>query len=244
MWKEAMDQEFLALKKNDTWHLVPASQGQNLIDCKWVYKIKHKADGIVDRYKTILVLKGFKQWYGIDYEDTFSLVVKMATIKNILSIVVSRGWCLRQLDVQNTFLYGVLEEDVYMKQPPGYVDSWLPQHICKLDKALYGLKQAPWAWYSKLSTRLVQLGFVISKADMSLFIYNKNNIVLYLLLYVDDIVVTSSSANAVTPLLQDLRSNFAIKDLGDLHYFLGIQVIKKNDGIILSQEKYAVEILH
>jgi hypothetical protein len=98
-WKEAMDQEFLALKKNDTWHLVPASQGQNLIDCKWVYKIKHKADGIVDRYKTILVLKGFKQWYGIDYEDTFSLVVKMATIKNILSIVVSRGWCLRQLDV-------------------------------------------------------------------------------------------------------------------------------------------------
>jgi hypothetical protein len=131
-----------------------------------------------------------------------------------------------------------------MKQPPGYVDSWLPQHICKLDKALYGLKQAPWAWYSKLSTRLVQLGFVISKADMSLFIYNKNNIVLYLLLYVDDIVVTSSSTNAVTPLLQDLRSNFAIKGLGDLHYFLGIQVIKKNDGIILSQENYAVEILH
>jgi hypothetical protein len=208
-----------------------------------VYKIKHKEDGTIDRYKARLVAKGFKQWYGSDYEDTFSLVVKMATTKIILSIVISRGWCLRELDVQNAFLHGVMEEDVYMKQSPGYVDSQLPQHVCKLDKALYGLKHAPRAWYNRLSTRLVQLGFIISKADMSLFVYNKNDTVLYLLVYVDDIVVTSSP-NAVTTLLQDLMSDFALKDLGDLHYFLGIQVTKQSDGILLSQEKYAAEVLH
>jgi hypothetical protein len=105
-----------------------------LIDCKWVYKIKHKADGTVDRYMARLAAKGFKQRYGIDYDDTFSLVVKMLTIRTILFIAVSRGWCLRQLDVQIAFLHGVLEEDVYMKQPPRYVDSQLPQHVCKLIK--------------------------------------------------------------------------------------------------------------
>lgn len=139
-WKEAMDSEYHALIKNKTWHPIPAKEGRNVIDCKWVYKIKRKADGSLDRYKAGLMAKGFKQRYGIDYEDTFSLVVKAATIRVVLSIAVSRGWCLRQLDIQNAFRHGILEEEVYMKQPPGYEDKSRPDHVLKLDKALYGLK--------------------------------------------------------------------------------------------------------
>jgi hypothetical protein len=173
----------------------------------------------------------------------FSPVVKMATIHVILSIVVPRKWCLSQLDVQNVFLHGVLEEDVYMKQPPGYMDSSAPLHVCKLDKALDGLKQAPKAWYSRLSAKLIHLGFTICKADTSLFIYNRSGVIIYLLVYVDDIIITSSTPMAVTALLKDLRSDFALKDLGELHFFLGIQVTKSADGLVLSQEKYASEIL-
>jgi hypothetical protein len=133
-----MDEEYDALIQNGTWHLVPATHGQNVIDCKWVYKVKRKADGTVDRYKARLVAKGFKQRYGIDYEDTFSPVVKAATIHVVLSLAVSRGWHLCQLDVKNAFLHGLLQEEVYMRQPPGYETRL--GHVCKLDKALYGLK--------------------------------------------------------------------------------------------------------
>ena len=173
-WKAAMDEEYSALKKNQTWHLVPEKKGMNVIDCKWVYRIKKKSDGSIDRYKARLVAKGFKQRYGLDYEDTFSPVVKAATIRLVLSIAVSRGWNLRQLDVKNAFLHGVLEEEVYMKQPPGYENKCMSKFVCKLDKSLYGLKQAPRAWYSRISTKLCDLGFVMSKSDTSLFIYNKS----------------------------------------------------------------------
>jgi histone deacetylase 1/2 len=142
-WRVAMEEEHDALIKNNTWHLVPSSSGRNLIDCKWVYRIKRRADGTIDRYKARQVAKDFKQRYGIDYEDTFSPVVKAATIRTVLAISVSRGWSLRQLDVKNAFLHGVLEEEVYMRQPPGFENPNAPHHVCKLDKTLYGLKQAP-----------------------------------------------------------------------------------------------------
>ena len=242
-WKKAMEEEYTALKRNQTWHLVEAKQGNNLIDCKWVYKIKKKADGSVDRYKARLVAKGFRQRYGIDYEDTFSPVVKIATVRLVLSLAISRGWCLRQLDVQNAFLHGVLEEEVYMKQPPGFEDDNAPHLVCRLDKAIYGLKQAPRAWYARLSSKLIDLGFKASKSDTSLFIYQRSGIVIYMLIYVDDIIVTSSSSEAVTALLHDLRKDFALKDLGNLHYFLGIEVQRDKQELLLSQEKYAQEIL-
>ncbi|WVZ67619.1 hypothetical protein U9M48_016671 [Paspalum notatum var. saurae] len=242
-WKGAMEDEFSALLRNKTWHLVPPVKGKNIIDCRWVYKIKRKADGTIDRYKARLVAKGFKQRYGIDYEDTFSPVVKIATIRLVLSVAVSRGWNLRQLDVQNAFLHGVLEEEVYMKQPPGFEDSSKPNFLCKLDKAIYGLKQAPRAWFSRLSCKLCELGFKPSKSDASLFIYRKDMTVIFMLIYVDDIIVTGSSDAAVSALLQDLRADFALKDLGELNFFLGMEVKKINDGIMLSQEKYAADIL-
>jgi histone deacetylase 1/2 len=190
-WKEAMDVEYNALMNNNTWHLVPPQKGSNIIDCKWVHKIKYNADGSLNKYKSRLVAKGYKQRYGIDYEDTFSPVVKMATFRIILSIAVSRGWNLRQLDVQNAFLHGILEEEVYMRQPPWYVDKRYPNHVCKLDKSLYGLKQAPRAWYARLSTKLITLGFTPSKADTSLFYFNKHGVMVFVLIYVDDIIVVS-----------------------------------------------------
>ena len=218
-WKKAMHEEYMALMRNKTWRLVPPQQGKNLIDCKWVFRIERKADGTIDRYKARLVAKGFKQRYGIDYEDTFSPVVKAATIHLVLSIAVSRGWSLRQLDVQNVFLHGVLEEEVYMKQPPSFESKNAPSFVCKLDKALYGLKQAPRAWYARLCHKMQALGFVPSKSNTSLFIYKKSNTCIFVPIYVDDIIVTSSSDEAITGLLKDLSADFALKDLGDLHYF-------------------------
>jgi hypothetical protein len=180
-WKQAIQDEYTALMKNGTWHLVPKPRGHNIIGCKWVYKIKRRADGTVDRYKARLVAKGFKQQYGIDYEETFSPVVKAATIRLILAIAVSQGWSLRQLDVQNAFLHGDLDEEVYMYQPSGFSDPSHPSYVCKLDKALCGLKQAPWAWYSKLSTKLVSMGFKASKADTSLFSFRNGSLTMFVL---------------------------------------------------------------
>jgi hypothetical protein len=170
-------------------------------------------------------------------------VVKAATIWLILSIAVSKGWSLRQLDVQNTFLYDVLKEEVFMKQPPGFEDTSKPHFVCKLNTTIYGLKQAPRAWYSKLSSRLQVLDFTPSKGDTSLFYYNKNNIVVYVLVYVDDIIVSSSSQDATMALLRNLEKEFALKDLGELHYFLGLEVSKIPEGIQLSHGKYAKDLL-
>jgi histone deacetylase 1/2 len=137
-WRQAMEEEYNALLENKTWHLVPLSSNKNIIDCKWVYHIKKREDGSIDRYKARLVAKGFKQRYGIDYEDTFSPVVKIATIRTVLAPSVSHGWSLRQLDVKNAFLHGVLEEEVFMKQPPSFENPHALHHNCKLDNTLYG----------------------------------------------------------------------------------------------------------
>jgi hypothetical protein len=125
--------------------------------------------------------------------------------------------------VQNAFLHGVLEEEVYMRQPPGFESAATPNFVCKLDKAIYGLKQAPRAWYSRLSAKLLALGFRASRSDTSLFIYSKNNVTIFMLINVDDIIVTGSSQETIAALLSDLKQDFALKDLGDSHYFMGIE---------------------
>jgi hypothetical protein len=137
----------------------------------------------------------------VDYKETFSLIVKAPTIRVILSLAISKGWMIQQLDVHNAFLHGFLEEDVFMHQPPGYEDKSRPHYVCKLDKVLYGLKQAPRAWYARLSTKLLELGFKISKADNSLFYFKNDDVTMFILVYVDDIIITSSKSQVVSSLL-------------------------------------------
>jgi histone deacetylase 1/2 len=163
-WRDAMAEEFSALSQKNTWTLVPCLAGKNIVGSKWIFKTKHHPDCSVEKHKAPLVARGFTQWHGIDYDDTFSPVVKPATICLVLSIVVSRGWALRQVVVSNAFLHGFLSEDVYMQQPPGFEDHRCLSHVCKLQRSLYGLKQSPRVWYAWLSDRLAQLGFVPSKA--------------------------------------------------------------------------------
>jgi hypothetical protein len=139
-WRQAMEDEHSTLLRNGTWTLVPASPGRNIIGSRSVFKMKHKADGSVDKFKARLVAQGFTQHYGIDYLDTFSPVIKHATVRLVLALAVSRNWYVRQLDISNAFLHGVLEETSYMKQPPGFEDSAHPNYVCKLHKSIYGLK--------------------------------------------------------------------------------------------------------
>jgi hypothetical protein len=238
-----MQEEYNALMKNETWELTPWKRGINLVDFKWVFKLKRKVDGSIERYKARLVAKGFKQRYGYDNEETFSPAIKPATIRLVLALAVTHGWTLRQLGIQNAFLHGHLEETVYMRHTPGFEDPNQPGHLCKLKKALYGLKQAPRAWYSKLSTKLQKLGLTASKADTSLFVYKTKNTIVYMLVYVDDIIITSSCGKTTVVLIDQLREEFVVKDLGELHYFLGIEVMKSNGELVLAQKKYIAELL-
>ncbi|KAK1601808.1 hypothetical protein QYE76_048279 [Lolium multiflorum] len=229
---------------NRTWKLVPPVSGVNLIDSRWVFKMKLHADGSIERYKARLVAKGYKQRYGLDYDEIFSPVVKPATIRLLLAMALSRRWHLRQLDIQNAFLNGFLDEEVYMRQPPGFIDSEKPGHYCKLVRSLYGLKQAPRAWHARLSSVLGSLGFSPSVTDTSLFVLRRSDITVYLLVYVDDIIVLGSTAVAIPKLISQLRSEFSVKDLGILHYFLGIEVSSPSSGsLLLRQRKYALELL-
>ncbi|KAJ4774690.1 Gag/pol [Rhynchospora pubera] len=242
-WQEAMSNEFSALLHNNTWVLVPPPANQNIVGCKWIFKTKRHADGTVERYKARLVAKGFTQEEGVDYFDTFSPVVRPTTIRIVLSIAVSNHWVIRQLDVSNAFLHGELHETVYMHQPPGFVNPATPSHVCLLKKALYGLKQSPRAWFQTLSAALLALGFHGSKFDPSLFIAHHNRQTVIVLIYVDDIIITGTSASGVATLINTLQKRFALKDLGPLHFFLAIAVLTNKAGVLLSQKQYILDLL-
>ena len=242
-WHNAMIAEIDALKKNGTWSLVPPPSLTNIVDCKWLFKIKYNPDGSIDRHKARLVARGFTQTQGVDSFDTFSPVVKPATVRVLLTMALSRNWPLRQIDIHNAFLNGDLTESVYMAQPPGFIDPLQPTFVCKLQKALYGLKQAPRAWYSKLSATLVSWGFSHSKSDPSLFIQLSASVHLLLIVYVDDIIITGSSAVHIDSLVNKLHQTFTIRDLGRLHYFLGIEVTYSTNQIHLCQQKYITDLL-
>jgi len=213
------------------------------VGCKWVFKVKRKANGSIERHKARLVAKGFHQHAGLDYEETFSPVVKPTTIRTVLSLAYSRGWDMRQIDIQNAFLHGFLDEEVYMSQPPGFSHPSLPNHVCKLQKALYGLKQAPWAWFACLSTKLFDLGFTSSNVNSSLFLLRTTSLTMFVLVYVDYIIITASVPAAISDLLQQLRMSFAVKDLGKLPYFLGMEVVPLKSGLLLSQKRYILDLL-
>lgn len=243
VWREAMSAEIDALLSNGTWDLVPRFKATNIIGCKWVFRIKTKVDGSVDRYKARLVAKGFHQRPGLDFVETFSPVIKPATVRLVLSIALHNHWDIRQLDVSNAFLHGVLDEPVFMEQPQGFVDSTKSDYVCALKKSLYGLKQAPRAWYFCLSKALQDIGFCGSKADSSLFVYSHHTDLAFCLVYVDDLILTGSSSSLLQRLIQALGSKVALKDLGVLHYFLGVEVTFTDAGLHLSQSKYIQELL-
>ncbi|KAJ9556427.1 hypothetical protein OSB04_011041 [Centaurea solstitialis] len=242
LWRQAMDAEYNALIQNHTWDLVP-SINHTPIGCKWIFRIKRNPDGSIAKYKARLVAKGFLQQYGKDYFDTFSPVTKPVTIRTVLSIALSREWPLRQLDINNAFLNGTLQEQVYMVQPPGYINPQFPNHICRLKKSLYGLKQAPRAWYLALTSFLLEFGFCKSLADASLFIYNREGVTCYFLVYVDDIVLTGNNPNFLNNFVTTLASRFSLKDLGQLSNFLGVEIIPTKDGLFLSQHSHIRDLL-
>jgi len=215
----------------------------NRLDANGFLKQKYNADGSFQRHKACLVAQGFTQIAGFDYNETYSPVVKPSTIRVVLSHAVTSAWLIRQIDVNNAFLNGDLQEDVYMKQPLGF-EFASPNLVCKLHKALYGLKQAPRSWFQKLSSTLHTFGFHANKSDTSLFVKFMPSYTIYVLIYVDDIIITRSSKHEVTTLISNLSECFALKDLGPLHYFLGIEVTRlRNGDLLLSQSKYIIDLL-
>ncbi|KAK1601123.1 hypothetical protein QYE76_007884 [Lolium multiflorum] len=172
-WHAAMLDEYNALLQNDTWSLVPCPAGANVVTGKWIYRHKLNADGTLSRYKARWVVRGFSQQAGVDYGETFSPVVKAATIRVVLALATAQAWPINQMDVKNAFLHGNLQETVYCQQPSGFVDSNLPHHVCRLNKSLYGLKQAPRTWFTRFTSYLFTIGFHASKCDSSLFILRR-----------------------------------------------------------------------
>ncbi|KAJ4702907.1 Retrovirus-related Pol polyprotein from transposon TNT 1-94 [Melia azedarach] len=243
-WSQAMTDEFTTLKENQTWTLVPYTSDIRLAGNKWVYKVKMNPDGTISRFKARLVAKGYLQTAGVDYNETFSPVVKASTIRIVVNLAVINNWALRQVDVNNAFLNGELTETVYMTQPEGFIDLTKPNHVCKLKKALYGLKQAPRAWFEKLKNALKQWGFENSKCDTSLFFKRIGRDLVIILVYVDDIVVTGSNNGEIERIICQMNKIFALKDLGQLHYFLGIEVNRTKSKLVLSQSRYISELLN
>lgn len=244
LWRDSVSAEFNSFICTDTFELVPPSTEQNVVGCRWLFQTKFLPDGTVDKHKSRLVAKGYTQRPGIDFHETFSPVVKAPTICIIISVATTWDWPLRQLDINNAFLQGTLDEDVYMQQPLGFVDKDRPNFVCKLKKPIYGLKQAPRSWYNELKRFLLQSEFRNSLADASLFFFKDKSVIKYLLVYVDDIIIMGSSITAVKSLIDLLAKRFALKDLGDLSYFLGIEVMRSTVGVVLSQRKYISDLLH
>ena len=243
-WRDAMETEMAALHRNHTWTLVPPSPTYNLVGNRWVFATKLNADGSLQRLKARLVAKGFHQRPGVDYSETFSPVVKASTVRIVLTLAVAKNWPIRQLDINNAFLNGQLEDDVFMVQPEGFIDQEKPDYVCKLNRSLYGLKQAPRAWFEKLKQTLQQWGFKNSRADNSLFYLYHNEVIMLVLIYVDDIIVTGNNNTRLTQFVAALNKKFTLKDLGPLSYFLGIEACRDETGLYLTQSKYIEELLH
>jgi hypothetical protein len=220
-----MDEEIAALDANATWELVALPKDKKTIRCNWVYKVKHNADGSVNKYKTRLVAKGYAQTYGIDCEETYNPIAKMITIRTIIVITIAKGWLLHQMDVKNVFLHGDLQEEVYMEQPPGYVDQTHPNLVYRLKKVLYSLKQAPRTWSDKIGQYLITSGFQTSNVNFSLYVKKTDHGIVVIVIYVDDLIITRDSDINIFDLKKLLKQKFEMKDLGELRYFLSIDVI-------------------
>ena len=212
-WKAAMDVVYAAFIQRETWTLVPWPIDANVVSCKWVYSLEYNPDGSIARYKARLVARGFSQAYGLDYHETFSPVAHLSSIGVLFSIALDQSWPLHQLDVSNAFLYGDLDEQVFMEQPPGYVAQGESSEVCLLKKAIYGLKKSPRAWFHKFSQLLFAYGFVSTVSDPTVMRKRTPHGCVILAVYVDDIIITGSDDAEVTATKAYLAQHFVTRDL-------------------------------
>ncbi|CAL5381095.1 unnamed protein product [Camellia sinensis] len=241
--REAVIEEIRALETNGTWEVMKLPRGKRPVGCKWVFTIKYRADGTVERNKARLVAKGFTQIYGIDYTETFAPVAKLNTIRVLLSLAANLDWPLQQLDIKNAFLNGELEEEVYMTLPPGFSKKGEENEVCKLKKSLYGLKQSPKAWFDRFTKVIKGEGYCQGQSDHTMFFKHKNGKKTILIVYVDDIILTGDDIEEMRKLKTVLATEFEVKDLGQMRYFLGMEVARSKKGISVSQRKYTLDLL-
>jgi hypothetical protein len=229
-WADAMIEEYQSIIKNNVWEIVPRLKSKDVVSSKWLFKLKHVVNGSIEKHKARFV------------EETFAPVARYTSIRTIIALAAKMKWKLHQMDIKTTFLNGVIEEEVYIEKPQGFDVEDRKSHVCKLKKALYGLKQDPRAWYGRIEIFLTSLGFTKSKSDSNLYFKVMNDEPVILLLYVDDLFLTGEE-NLITEGKKKLASEFEMKDLGLMHYFLGLEVWQSQERIFLNQGKYAVEIL-
>uniref|UniRef100_A0ACD5VA56 Uncharacterized protein n=1 Tax=Avena sativa TaxID=4498 RepID=A0ACD5VA56_AVESA len=246
-WVSAMQEEMQSLEKNGTWDVVRLPKQKKAVRCKWIFK---KKEGLSpkepSRYKARLVAKGFSQIPGIDYNDVFSPVVKHSSIRTFFSIVAMRDLELEQLDVKTAFLHGELDEEIYMDQPEGFIVPGKEDFVCKLKKSLYGLKQSPRQWYKRFDSFMISHGFERSKYDSCVYIKFVDGSPIYLLLYVDDMLIAAKGMKEITTLKAHLSSEFEMKDLGAAKKILGMEITRdrKSGLLFLSQQSYIKKVLH
>jgi len=219
-WEKAMEAEMRSLKENNVWDLVELPKGKKAIGSKWVYKVKTGADGLMERYKARLVAQGFSQKYGDDYDETFCPVVRLESLRALIALAVHYKLRLHQVDVTTAFLNGELEEEVYMKQPKGFVTEGQEHLVCKLKKSIYGLKQSPRCWNTTLDSHLKDMGFTQSVSDPCMYT-DAGGDLFFIGVYVDDIILAGCSDKRIKEVKDALAHKFDIKDMGKLHYFLG-----------------------
>jgi len=244
LWQQAMDEEMASLLSNNTWSLETPPAGVKPIPVKWVYKIKRDGDGNIERYKARLVAKGFKQQEGIDYDEVFAPVSKYSTLRALLAKAAADDMDLHLLDIKTAFLNGDLEENIYTCQPEGYVQGD-PTLACRLNKTLYGLKQAPRAWHNRLHRELESYGYRASEADPGLYIYNGKTADIYLLVYVDDILIASKDSALIKGVKQRLSESFDARDLGEVSSYLGMTITRdRGSGTIkISQPRMTNDLI-
>ncbi|GKA35973.1 retrovirus-related pol polyprotein from transposon TNT 1-94 [Tanacetum coccineum] len=240
---DAIQEELNQLYRNKVWTLVPLPKEKIAIGSKWVFRNKKGKLRTVTRNKERLVIQGYSQEEGIDYDIIFAPVARMEAIKIFLTFAIYMNSKVFQMDVKRTFLNGNLKEVVYVKQPPGFKSSEFPDYVCKLDKALYGLKQAPRVWYDTLSTFLILYKFVRGRIDNTLFIFKTKGDVLLVQVYVDDIIFGSRNYKLCKQFKKSTRNKFEISMMGELTYFLGFQIKQDDKGIFICQEKYTRDLL-
>lgn len=242
-WIEAMNNEIAALEANHIWDITILPPDKRAISFKWVYKIKFKPDRTIERFKARFVVRGFNQIKDKDYKHTFFLVAKLPTVRVLIALTTTKGWPIHQLDINNAFFHGTLDEEVYIIPPEGYEKA--KGKVCKLNKSLYGLKQASRQWNKEFTQFLLRNGFSQSKQDYSLF--TKGTIdsqsFLAVLVYVDDSLITGENLTHINDLKHKIHEAFTIKDLGLIRYFLGIEVSRTTNGTTLHQRKYILDIL-